>query len=49
MGLEAQRERVRSYAAEKGLKLVDVVTETASGGVQNGPSSPGSTGPRSST
>jgi hypothetical protein len=23
MGLEAQRERIRSYAAEKGLELVD--------------------------
>jgi site-specific DNA recombinase len=34
--LATQRERVRHYAAEKGLELVDVVAEAASGGVRDG-------------
>lgn len=36
MGLEAQRETVRRYAADHGLELVDVVAEAASGGVRQG-------------
>jgi site-specific DNA recombinase len=36
MGLEAQRTRVREYAAGQGLELVDVVREAASGAVRDG-------------
>ncbi len=36
MGLEAQRDRVKEFAKTKGLDLIDVIQEAASGGVQNG-------------
>ena len=36
MGLEVQRERVTEYAQAKGLELLEVVREAASGGVRNG-------------
>lgn len=36
LGLEVQRDRVREYALVKGLELIDMVREAASGGVQNG-------------
>ena len=35
-GLDVQRDRVTTYAAEHGLELLDVVTEAASGGVRDG-------------
>lgn len=35
-GLEAQRRRVREYAEQEGLELLEVVQETASGAVQEG-------------
>jgi DNA invertase Pin-like site-specific DNA recombinase len=36
LGLAAQRTAVAEYVAERGLRLLDVVTEAASGGVQDG-------------
>jgi site-specific DNA recombinase len=36
MGLEVQRDRVRTYAAAQGYELVDVVQEAASGAVHEG-------------
>lgn len=36
MGLAVQRERIKTHAADKGLELVDVVQEAASGGVREG-------------
>jgi site-specific DNA recombinase len=36
LGLEAQREAVRRYAAEQGYNLLEVVSEAASGGVRDG-------------
>ncbi len=36
MGLETQRDRVRAFAEAKGLNLLGVVAESASGGVRDG-------------
>src|SRR5213078_4427195 len=36
LGLEAQREQVKRYAAEHGYNLLEVVSEAASGGVRDG-------------
>jgi site-specific DNA recombinase len=36
MGLAAQRQRVRDYAGEQGLELVEIVEEAASGAVKEG-------------
>jgi hypothetical protein len=33
MGIEAQRDTVREYAGRAGLELVDIIQESASGGV----------------
>ena len=36
LGLDVQRDKLREYAAEKKLELIETVEEVSSGGIQNG-------------